>query len=82
MRIPARIIFASVLALSTVGPAFAAEEDTLLERGASMSTTGSLEQHVASKRVRAHHAATEARAYAPAGAPAGETVDFGIGSQR
>lgn len=79
MRIPARIIFASVLALSTVGPAFAAEEDTLLERGASMSTT--LEQHVASKRVRAHHA-TEARAYAPAGAPAGETVDFGIGSQR
>jgi hypothetical protein len=47
-----------------------------------MSTTGSLEQHVASKRVRAHHAATEARAYAPAGAPAGETVDFGIGSQR
>jgi hypothetical protein len=81
VRISARIIFASVLALSTVGPAFAAEEDTLLERGASMSTTGSLEQHVASKRVRAHHA-TEARAYAPAGAPAGETVDFGIGSQR
>lgn len=81
MRISARIIFASVLALSTVGPAFAAEEDTLLEREASMSTTGPLEQHVASKRVHAHHA-TEARAYAPAGAPTGEAVDFGIGSQR
>lgn len=78
MKIAIRIIFA-VLALSTVGPAFAAEEDTLLEREAYMSTTSPLEQHVVSKRVHARHA-TEARAYAPAVAPA--DTDFGIGSQR
>ena len=80
MKIAFRIVFA-VLALSTVGPAFAAEEDTLLEREAYMSTTSPLEQHVASKRVHAHHA-IEARAYAPTAAPAGEDTDFGIDSQR
>ena len=80
MMIAVRIVFASVLALSTISPAFAAEEDTLLEREASMSTVSPVEQHVVSKHVRAHRA-TEARAYAPAGAPA-DAIDFSIGSQR
>jgi len=79
--IAVRIIFASIFALSTISPAFAAEEDTLLERETSMSTVSAVEQHVVSKHVRAHRA-TEARAYAPAGTPADEAIDFSIGSQR
>ncbi|HUL89217.1 MAG TPA: hypothetical protein VLU23_13695 [Pseudolabrys sp.] len=81
MIIAVRIIFASVLALSTISPAFAAGEDTLLEREASMPTVSPLEQHVVSKHVRTHRA-TEARAYAPAGTPVDEAIDFSIGSQR
>ncbi len=76
-----KILFASILALSAVTSAYAAEEDTLVERGTYMSANASVEQHVAVKRDRAHRA-TEARAYAPAGVWADEAVDFGIGSQR
>jgi hypothetical protein len=76
-----KILFASILALSAVASAYAAEEDALVERGAYMSANASVEQHVAVKRDRVHRA-NEARAYAPAGVWANEAVDFGIGSQR
>jgi hypothetical protein len=76
-----KILFASILALSAATSAYAAEEDTLIERETSMSTAALSQQHVAANHVRAHRA-TEARAYAPAGVPADEAVDFGIGSQR
>jgi hypothetical protein len=76
-----KILFASILALSAVASAYAAEEDALVERGAYMSANASVKQHVAIKRDRVHRA-TEARAYAPAGVWANEAVDFGIGSQR
>jgi hypothetical protein len=76
-----KILFACVLTLSAVTSAYAAEEDSLVERGTYMSANASVEQHVVVKRDRAHRA-TEARAYAPAGVWADEAVDFGIGSQR
>ncbi len=81
MIIGTKILFASVLALSAVTSAYAAEEDALVERGTYMSANASVAQHVVVKRDRAHRA-IEARAYAPAGAWADEAVDFGIGSQR
>lgn len=81
MKTATRIILASALALSAAGAAFAAEEDTLLERENPMSASGALAQHVLVKRVRAHHA-SETRTYAPAATPSGEVVDFSIGSQR
>ena len=81
MNTGTKILFASVLALSAVTSAYAAEEDTLVERGAYMSANASFQQHVVVKRDRAHRA-TEARAYAPGGVWADEAVDFGIGSQR
>jgi hypothetical protein len=77
----ARIILTSILALSAAVPAFAAEEDTLLERAGSVSTARPLGQRVAVKHAQTRHA-TEARAYDPASTPADEVVDFGIGSQR
>ena len=81
MKISTKILFASVLALSAVTSAYAAEEDALVERGTYMSANASADQHVTLKRERAHRAA-EARAYSPAGVWADEAVDFGIGSQR
>ena len=81
MNIGHKILFASILALSAATSAYAAEEDALVERETYMSTTALPAQQVAGNRVRAHRA-TEARAYAPAGVPADEAVDFGIGSQR
>lgn len=81
MKIASRIIFTSILALSAAAPAFAAEEDTLLERAGSVSITRPLGQHAAVKHAQTRHA-TEVRAYDPASAPADETIDFGIGSQR
>jgi hypothetical protein len=81
VTIGTKILFASVLALSAVASAYAAEEDALVERGTYMSVNASAEQHVAAKRDRAHRA-TDARAYSPAGVWADEAVDFGIGSQR
>ena len=81
MKIGNKILFASILALSAVTSAYAAEEDALVERETYMSTAALPQQHVAANRVRANRA-TEARAYVPAGVPADEAVDFGIGSQR
>lgn len=81
MKIGNKILFASILALSAVTLAYAAEEDALVERETYMSANASAAQHVAVNRVRAHRA-TEARAYAPTGVWADEAVDFGIGSQR
>jgi len=46
-----------------------------------VSTTRPLGQHAAVKHAQTRHA-TEVRAYDPASAPADETIDFGIGSQR
>ncbi len=81
MNIGNKILFASVLALSAVTSAYAAEEDALVERETYMSANASVEQHGVVKHARAHRA-TEARAYAPAGVSVDEAVDFGIGSQR
>ena len=81
MKIGNKILFASILALSAVTSAYAAEEDALVERETYISANASAAQHVAANRVRAHRA-TEARAYAPTGVWADEAVDFGIGSQR
>jgi hypothetical protein len=81
VKIASRIVLTSILALSAAVPTFAAEEDTLLERAGSASTTRPLGQHVAVKHVQTRRA-TEARAYDPASEPAGESIDFGIGSQR
>lgn len=81
MNIGNKILFASILALSAVSSAYAAEEDALIERETYTSIAAPYAQHVAVNRVRAHRA-TEARAYAPAGVQVEEAVDFGIGSQR
>lgn len=81
MKSFAKFIFASTFALSALAPAFAAEEDLLLERNGKISSTESIVQSAAAKHVRAHRA-TDARAYVPADASVGEGVDFGIGSQR
>ena len=81
MNIGTKILFASVLALSAVTSAYAAEEDALIERETHMSTAAPYAQRVAINHVRAH-LATEARAYVPASVWADEAVDFGIGSQR
>jgi hypothetical protein len=75
VKIASRIILTSILALSAAVPAFAAEEDTLLER------TRPPGQHVTVKHAQTRHA-TEARAYDPASAPADGMIDFGIGNQR
>ena len=75
-----KILFASILAMSAVTSAYAAEEDALVERE-TYTATSVVPQHIAGNHVRAHRA-TEARAYAPIGAPTDEAVDFGIGSQR
>jgi hypothetical protein len=81
VKIGNKILFASILALSAVTSAYAAEEDALMERETYMSANASAAQHVAANHVRAHRA-TEARAYAPAGVWVEEAFDFGIGSQR
>ena len=80
MKIGNKILFASIMALSAVTSAYAAEEDALIERESYMSAAAQPQQHVAANRVRAHRA-TDARAYVPAGVPADEAVEFGIGSQ-
>ncbi len=80
MKTAIKIVFASILALSAVSPAFAYE--TMLEYvpNIQVSTAPPLSQHVVGKRVRAQRG-LDARAYAPASAPAGKFRDFGIGSQ-
>ena len=80
MKSLTKLVFASTLALSTVGTAFAYEND--LETVAPVSSMHSGEHQSAGKRA-GQHRANDARAYAPAPArmPAAGGVDFGIGSQ-
>jgi hypothetical protein len=59
VKIGTKILFASILTLSAVTSAYAAEEDTLVERETYMSANASAAQHVAVNHVRAHRA-TEA----------------------
>ena len=75
-----KLVFASALALSTAGTAFAYEND--LESVPSVSSMNSGEHQATGKRA-AQHRASDSRAYAPAPArlPAAGGVDFGIGSQ-
>lgn len=79
MKVVTRFVFASILGLSAVTPAFAAEEDTLLER-AHVSTMAPFAEAVVGKPVNTRRAIDGA--YVPASAPAGEMSDFCIGSQR
>jgi hypothetical protein len=79
VRVIAKFVIASVFALSAIGPAFAAEEDTLLEREGSAGNA--FAQQVVVKHARTHRV-VDARAYAPASAPADDVTDFSIGSQR
>lgn len=80
MNLVTKLAVSSLLALSAVAPAVAAEEDTLLERSAYLSTENRpVTQHVQASRVRAHRA-VDAFALTPANAAAGE-IDLGIGSQ-
>lgn len=78
MKTVSKIIFASVLALSTVAPAFAYEGDFTQAPNTQISTSGSRAQQVMGHRVRTHRG-IDANAYEPDSAPAG--VDLGIGSQ-
>ena len=80
MKLATKLLAASILALSTVAPALAAEEDTLLERGTYLSTENRpVTQQVQANRLSAHRA-VDAMAFAPANATAGG-IDLGIGSQ-
>jgi hypothetical protein len=74
MKTLTKLAAASILALSAIAPALAAEEDTLLERN---SYSVQQVQH----NVQAHRAA-DAFAYAPASIANYSTQDFGIESQR
>ena len=68
MKIVTRLVAASVLALSVAAPAFAAEENTLLERNSYHSNAPV-------------DAMAYAPTHARAPVKAGEVRDFGIGSQ-
>jgi hypothetical protein len=70
MKTLTKLAAASILALSAIAPALAAEENTLLERNTYV-------QHI----VQAHRA-VDAFAFAPAGVAANNGQDFGIASQR
>ena len=80
------IAFASAIALSAVAPAFAYEND--LENAAPAASMYPGEHQTAGKHA-GHHRAFDARASMPVttptgmplATPAGEGVDFGIGSQ-
>ena len=74
MKTLTKLAAASILALSAIAPALAAEEDTLLERN-----TYSVQQ--VQHNVQAQRAA-DAFAYAPASIANYSTQDFGIESQR
>jgi len=77
----AKIAIASVFTLAAIVPAFAAEEDTLQERAAYMRADNAFAQQIVVKHARTHKTA-DAKAYAPASAPADDVTDFSIGSQR
>ena len=70
MKTSTKIITAAFLALTAVAPAFAAEEDTLLERN-----TYAVHQTFSARA----HRAVDAMAYVPASV---EKQDYGIASQR
>jgi hypothetical protein len=79
MKTLTKLAVASILALSAIAPALAAEEDILLERNTYAT------QNVQHNRVQPHsnrmqnHRGVDAFAFAPAGAA--PTYDFGIESQ-
>ena len=80
MKTSAKIITAAFLALSAVAPAFAAEENTLIERNTYLYAADArpIVQPAQVNTVRAHRG-VEAMAFAPANV---DTRDYGIGSQR
>lgn len=73
MKTLAKLAAASILALAVVAPAFAAEENTLLERYSA---------HQVQQNSAKSHRAAEAFAFAPAGVTTYGGVDFSIESQR
>lgn len=75
MKTLAKLAAASILALAVVAPAFAAEENTLLERN-------SYSAHQVQQNSAKSHRAAEAFAFAPAGVTTYGGVDFSIESQR
>lgn len=81
MKIVTKLIAASILALSAVAPALAAEESTLLERNTYYFTLDArpIAQHQQNVDTRAHRG-SQMRAHAPAGATSRDVRDFGIGS--
>jgi hypothetical protein len=81
VKVATRIVFASAFVLSALAPAFAAEEDMLIERNIHVSTVGSVAQPVTADRIRTDRAG-EARAYVPRSPSVYEIYDFGIASQR
>lgn len=80
MKLVAKILVASAFALSAIVPAFAAEEDTLMERGGGMSAGNAYAQQMV-KHAHSRHV-TSHRAYVPVSTPTGDVIDFSIGSQR
>ena len=79
MKTIIKLAVATVLALSAAVPAFAGEENTLLERNTYIFTPDArpIAHHQQNVQVRAHRG-TEALAFAPAHAMAPEVRDFGI----
>jgi hypothetical protein len=75
MKILIKLTAASILALSAIAPAMAAEEDTLLERSGVIVNA----QPVHQTRVQTHRAVD---AYASTGGVTGNPYDFSIESQR
>ncbi|HKS85021.1 MAG TPA: hypothetical protein VJR71_06055 [Pseudolabrys sp.] len=74
MKTIVKLTAASLLALSAIAPAFAAEEDTLLERSGVIVNTRPVHQPIA----RAHRATD---AYAATGVVIRNPYDFGIEGQ-
>jgi len=79
MKTLTKLAAASLLALSAITPALAAEENTLIERSAYGTNVNA--QYVRHNGAQAHRA-IDAFAFAPADAAAYSTQDFGIESQR
>jgi len=79
MKALIKFAVASVLALSAAVPAFAGEENTLLERNTYNFTPDArpIVHHQRNAGVRAHRG-TEAQAFAPAQTMAPEVRDVGI----
>jgi hypothetical protein len=80
MKLVTKIAAASILALSAVAPALAAEENTLLERNSYLSTENRPVTHQAQPNRLSAHRAVDALAFAPANDTA-SWINLGIGSQ-